>query len=43
MSAHDNAYLVPVGLRGENNKVPWREEASERREEGKDSFRESLA
>lgn len=43
MSARDSAYLVPVGLRGENKKAPWREEASERKEEDKDSFRESLA
>jgi len=32
MSAHDNAYLVPVEVWGENNKVPWREEA---RKEGR--------
>lgn len=25
MSARDNAYLVPVGLRGENKKASWGE------------------
>lgn len=43
MSARDSAYLVPVGLRGENKEAMAEEGDRRKREEDEDSFRESLA